>query len=222
MAPGKPNAHFSFRRATSEGASRAMSAGWKRCCEGSTPHPFQCGLFSGSAKAAAPSFGHAPAAVSCALASSEPQKKTISKNPKIARAGRLQKVIAGRLGRAGFLASESFASSVVIGRCERSFLSSLLMPRPCQGFPARVERFLSTVFRFRRVGMPEDRAPRNSGAQGQESGPWGREMKSGSDSPGGGVGWGRRQRAPRGKEPRHHHLMSARARPAKSVTTPKC
>jgi hypothetical protein len=60
-------------------------------------------------------------------------------------------------------------------------LSSLLMPRPCQGFPARVERFLSTVFRFRRVGMPEDRAPRNSGAQGQESGPWGREMKSGSD-----------------------------------------
>jgi hypothetical protein len=30
--------------------------------------------------------------------------------------------------------------------------------------------------------MPEDRGPRNSGAQGQESGHGGKEMKSGSDS----------------------------------------
>ncbi len=53
------------------------------------PHPFQCGLFIGSAKAASLLFGHAPifagpAAASCALASNEPAAKTASENPRIA------------------------------------------------------------------------------------------------------------------------------------------
>lgn len=85
-----------------------MSAGWKRCCDGSTPQPFQCGSFSGLAKARAPLFGHAPvgeaAAVSCAFASSEPAK-TISENPTIAPVNWLQENVMASLimdGSAGF------------------------------------------------------------------------------------------------------------------------
>src|ERR1700722_7473496 len=57
IAPGKPKAHFSLRRDTSFAASFAISDGWKRCCEASTPHPFQCGLLSASTRGA-PEVGH--------------------------------------------------------------------------------------------------------------------------------------------------------------------
>ena len=59
IAPGKPKAHFSLRRGTSSPASCAISDGWKRCCEASTPHPFQCGLLSASTMGA-PEVGHCP------------------------------------------------------------------------------------------------------------------------------------------------------------------
>src|SRR6478752_4529722 len=57
-ASGTPKAHFSFRRGTSSCASCAISAGWKRLCEGSTPQPFQWGAFVGSVKGTA-ALGHA-------------------------------------------------------------------------------------------------------------------------------------------------------------------
>src|SRR5262245_12791264 len=45
---GRPNAHFSFSRATSAAVSRAAAAGWNRVLPRSLPHPFHDGPLVGS------------------------------------------------------------------------------------------------------------------------------------------------------------------------------
>src|SRR5260370_41633554 len=46
LAPGNPNAHFSFRRGTSSAVIPAASAGWKRVFVIVAPQPFQAGPVS--------------------------------------------------------------------------------------------------------------------------------------------------------------------------------
>src|SRR5215831_8869784 len=46
--PGKPNAHFSFRRGTAAGDSPAAAAGTNRVLRASPPKPFQAAPASGS------------------------------------------------------------------------------------------------------------------------------------------------------------------------------
>src|SRR6185436_12975671 len=52
LTPENANAHFSFRRGTSLAESRAIAAGWKRCCARFAPHPFQFDCSSGLAREA--------------------------------------------------------------------------------------------------------------------------------------------------------------------------
>src|SRR6266436_9559768 len=46
LAPGSPNAHFSFRRETSRALIAAASPGWKRALVSPAPQPFQLGPVS--------------------------------------------------------------------------------------------------------------------------------------------------------------------------------
>src|SRR5882672_12879538 len=46
LAPGSPNAHFSFRRATSRALIPAASPGWNRAFVMPAPQPFQLGPVS--------------------------------------------------------------------------------------------------------------------------------------------------------------------------------
>ena len=136
-------------------ASRAMSAGWKRCwridptrsnavC--SADHTEGGGAIGSDTRRP---LLRRPRSLALSHRGSHAKKTITTKIQKSREPIGCKKVIAGNVQGGweffglGIVPHHQWSSEDANGLC----LSSLLMPRPCHGFPARVERFLSTVFR---------------------------------------------------------------------------